>query len=283
MPLEESGSKKRVPDGLWTKCPGCEQIVYNKELQENLKVCPRCNRHLRLGALERIQHLLEPDSFKELDANLEAVDALEFSDTLPYPQRIQENQLKAALADAVITGLGRLGEYAVVIGVLDFGFMGGSMGGVLGEKVTRAAEKALATHRPLILVSASGGARMQEGIGSLMEMAKASAAVGRLKAAGIPYISILTDPTTGGVTASFAMLGDLIFAEPDALIGFAGPRVIEQTIRQTLPQGFQRSEFLLKHGLIDRVAPRSELKKTIERALRFFLKSPRKKTATRQK
>ena len=277
MPLEDWGPKKRVPDGLWTKCPGCEQIVYNKELLANLKVCPRCDRHLRLMARERIDQILEPDSFRELDARLEAVDPLKFSDVLPYSQRLEDTRKKVGLKDAIVTGEGRLGEHPVVIGVLDFHFMGGSMGSVLGEKATRAAERALRTQKPLIFVSASGGARMQESILSLMQMAKVSAAIGRLKAAGVPYISILSDPTTGGVTASLAMLGDLIFAEPGALIGFAGPRVIEQTIRQTLPPGFQRAEFLLEHGLIDRVIHRSKLKNTLESVLRIFAHSPIKK------
>jgi len=283
MPAEEEGLKKRIPEGLWTKCPGCEQIVYNKELQENLKVCPRCNRHLRLSARERIEQLLEPDSFREHDANLEAVDFLEFSDAIPYSQRIEDSQKKVNMKDAVLTGEGAIGEFPVVIGVLDFHFMGGSMGSVVGERVTRAVELALETEKPLIVISASGGARMQEGVASLMQMAKVSAAIGQLKKEGIPYISILTDPTTGGVTASFAMLGDLIFAEPGALIGFAGPRVIEQTIRQTLPPGFQRAEFLLKHGLIDKVVPRSELKMTLQHCLAFFATSPRRKAKARRK
>lgn len=277
MPIEDPGPKKRVPDGLWTKCPGCDQIVYNKELQQNLKVCPRCGRHLRLTARERIHQLVEPGSFKEMDGDLEPVDVLGFTDAVPYPQRLKESRVKLGLKDAVLTGEARVGEIPVVIGALDFHFMGGSMGGVMGERVTRAAEKALKTKKPLILVSASGGARMQEGILSLMQMAKVSAAIRRLQTAGVPYLSVLADPTTGGVTASFAMLGDLIFAEPGALVGFAGPRVIEQTIRQTLPPEFQRSEFLLKHGLIDKVVPRDQLKTTLERCLRFFARSPRRK------
>jgi acetyl-CoA carboxylase carboxyl transferase subunit beta len=283
MPIEETGSKKSVPEGLWTKCSGCDQIVYNKELQENLKVCPKCQHHMRLSAPERIELLVDAGSFKELDADLEAVDTLHFTDAVPYEQRLKDTQGKLHVKDAIMIGNAKIEGRDIVLGVQDFRFMGGSMGAVVGEKVTRAAERSFTARAPLILVSASGGARMQESVSSLMQMAKASAAIRRLQTSGIPYISLLSDPTTGGVTASFAMLGDLIFAEPGALIGFAGPRVIEQTIRQTLPPGFQRAEFLLKHGLIDRVIPRPELRTALARCLRYFERSSKKKTPSKRK
>ena len=283
MPIEETGSKKNVPEGLWTKCPGCSQIVYNKVLQENFKVCPKCHHHMRLSARERIELLADADSFKEIDASMESVDSLRFTDAVSYEQRLKDTQGKLQIKDAITAGEAKIEGREVVLGVQDFHFMGGSMGAVVGEKVTRAAERSLEARLPLILVSASGGARMQESVSSLMQMAKASAAIRRLQMSGIPYISLLTDPTTGGVTASFAMLGDLIFAEPGALVGFAGPRVIEQTIRQTLPPGFQRAEFLLKHGLIDRVVPRQELKATLSRCLRYFERTSKKKAPAKRK
>jgi acetyl-CoA carboxylase carboxyl transferase subunit beta len=263
--------KSTIPEGLWTKCVKCDQIVYNKELIANLKVCPKCGNCFPLSARERVAMLLDEGTIQELDPNLESADPLDFLDGKIYKEKAKASQKKTGSKDAVWTGRGDLEGRPVALGVMDFGFMGGSMGSVVGEKLARAAEHALENRIPLIIVSTSGGARMHEGIFSLMQMAKVSSVLARLREAGIPFISILADPTTGGVTASYAMLGDLIFAEPGALIGFAGPRVIEQTIRQTLPDGFQRSEFLLKHGMVDRIVPRSELKKELKRAIGFLL------------
>lgn len=263
--------KKTIPDGLWTKCNKCDQIVYNKELVTNLKVCPKCGNCFPLTARERVALILDEGSAKELDASMESADPLEFLDGKLYRDKVKASQKKTGLKDAIWTGRGEIEGQPVALGVMDFGFMGGSMGSVVGERLARAAEHALENKIPLIIVSTSGGARMHEGILSLMQMAKVSSVLARLREASLPFISVLADPTTGGVTASFAMLGDLIFAEPGALIGFAGPRVIEQTIRQTLPEGFQRSEFLLKHGMVDRIVPRSELKKELKRAISFLL------------
>jgi len=262
--------KKSMPEGLWTKCTKCDQIVYNKELIANLKVCTKCGNCFALNARERVAMLLDEGSIKELDASIESADPLDFLDGKIYKDKIKNNQKKTGSKDAVWSGRGTIDGLDVALGVMDFSFMGGSMGSVVGEKLARAAEHALANRIPLIIVSTSGGARMHEGILSLMQMAKVSSVLARLREASVPFISVLADPTTGGVTASFAMLGDLIFAEPGALIGFAGPRVIEQTIRQTLPEGFQRSEFLLKHGMVDRIVPRAELKKELKRALTFL-------------
>jgi acetyl-CoA carboxylase carboxyl transferase subunit beta len=255
--------KKEIPHGVWTKCKKCEQIIYNKELVENLKVCPKCGFYFRLTAHERVKQLVEPRSFKEYGHNIRPTDPLKFPD---YQKRLKS----ASLSEAVIYGEGDIERHHVVLAVMDFGFMGGSMGSVVGEKVVRSAELALKKKVPLIIVSSSGGARMQEGILSLMQMVKTSAALAKLAENNVPYISILADPTTGGVAASFAMLGDLIIAEPKALIGFAGPRVIEQTIRQQLPEGFQLSEFLLSHGMVDIITERKELKNTLIRILNFF-------------
>jgi acetyl-CoA carboxylase carboxyl transferase subunit beta len=259
----------RVPEGLWIKCPSCTQVIYNKDLQASLQVCPKCAHHFRMTATERLRSLFD-DTWEEHDAGLTSTDPLGFTDTKPYRDRLLAGQAATGVLDAVIVGTGTLDGIPVVVAAMEYGFIGGSMGVVVGEKITRAIERGLASRMPVIVVSCSGGARMMEGALSLMQMAKVSAALARLDRAGIPYLSILTDPTTGGVTASFAMLGDLNIAEPKALIGFAGPRVIEQTIRQKLPEGFQRSEFLLAHGMIDVLVDRRELKATIARALRFM-------------
>ncbi|MFA5974961.1 MAG: acetyl-CoA carboxylase, carboxyltransferase subunit beta [Elusimicrobiota bacterium] len=271
MPLEPSPrSKKPVPAGVWTKCDKCEQIIYNKELAENLKVCPKCGAHFRMSARERIAILFDEDSFKEFGEKIMPVDSLGFADIQPYAERLQQSQKKTGQTDACVAGEATIDGRPLVAALLDFDFMGGSMGSVVGEKVTLAIERALKARVPLLVVSASGGARMQESILSLMQMAKTSVALARLDAAGLPFISLLTDPTTGGVTASFAMLGDIILAEPKALIAFAGPRVIEQTIRQQLPNGFQLSEFLLDHGMIDVIVPRAQLKKFLGDLLAHF-------------
>ena len=265
------GRQSKVPEGLWVKCDSCRQILYNKELARNFKICPKCHFHFRLSAPERLRMLFDDGEYIELDANLRSSDPLKFRDSKKYRDRLRDAEENVGPSDAIVVGTGTLEGIPVVIGAMEFFFMAGSMGSVVGEKVTRAAERALSDRRPLILVSTSGGARMQEGILSLMQMGKISAALARLSEAHIPYISVMTDPTTGGVTASFAMLGDVNIAEPKALIGFAGPRVIEQTIRQKLPEGFQRSEFLLEHGMLDMVVDRRDLKATIARVLRFAL------------
>lgn len=267
--VKENDKKKSMPEGLWTKCKNCEEIIYNKELEDNFKVCPKCGYYFRLSARERIALLLEPKSFKEYDKSLLPGDPLSFTANQSYQEKIAEDQKKSGLKEAVITGEGLIGEHRIVIGVLDFEFLGGSMGSVVGEKITRAIEKAIKKKLPLIIVSASGGARMQEGVLSLMQMSKTSAALAKFTHTHLPFVSILTDPTTGGVSASFAFLGDIIISEPKALIGFAGPRVIEQTIRQPLPEGFQQAEFLLKHGMIDLIVERKEMKKTLIRLLNF--------------
>jgi acetyl-CoA carboxylase carboxyl transferase subunit beta len=262
-----------MEENLWTKCNACEQIIYNKELEENLKVCPKCGHYIRLSAEERIRLLTEPKTFKPYDEKLSPLNPLSFPG---YGEKLNEAQKKLKTKDAVTTGEGMLGPFKCVFCVIDFEFMGGSMGSVVGEKITRAVERA--THRkyPLIIVSASGGARMQEGILSLMQMAKTSAALAKLHEAKVPYVSLMTNPTSGGVTASFAMLGDVNMAEPGALIAFTGPRVIEQTIREKLPEGFQLSEFLLSHGMIDMIVERKNLKNTIIKLLAFFKNERRK-------
>ncbi len=272
MPIEGApkGSKKEIPEGVWTKCAKCEQIIYNKELEENGKICPKCGAHFRLSARERIAQLTDAKSFREIGEDIFPMDPLAFSDVQPYEERIVQAQKKTGLSDACLAGEATIEGSPVVLTILDFEFMGGSMGSVVGEKVTLAIEKALKKKTPVVIISSSGGARMQESILSLMQMAKTSSALARLDAAGIPFISLLTDPTTGGVTASFAMLGDIILAEPQALIAFAGPRVIEQTIRQQLPEGFQLSEFLLEHGMLDAIVPRSQLKNTLAQLLTYF-------------
>ncbi len=259
-----------VPEGLWVKCPACREIVYRKEVVRSANVCPKCNYHFRIGSRERLDQLLDEGRYEEFDAEIAPEDRLGFVDTQPYRKRLLDYQGRTGMKDAVITCTGTLGGHPVVVAVMEYGFMGGSMGSVVGEKVTRAIELALERQSALIVISCSGGARMQEGALSLMQMAKISAALARLDEAGLPFISLLTDPTTGGVTASFAMLGDINIAEPKALIGFAGPRVIEQTIRQTLPEGFQRSEFLVEHGMLDFIVERSEVRERLIACLGFM-------------
>ena len=259
--------KKRIPEGVWVKCDGCKEIIYTPELERNFRVCLKCGYHHRLPARGRVALLTDSGTFEERDRHLHPSDPLRFKDSKRYRDRIAAAQQKTGNEDAIVAGTGLLDGRPVEIAALDFDYMGGSMGSVVGEKITRAADRARLSRRPLIVASCSGGARMQEGILSLMQMAKTSAALGELAEARVPYISVLADPTSGGVTARFAMLGDVIIAEPDALICFAGPRVIEQTIGEKLPAGFQRSEFLLKHGFVDMVVPRLELKKTICRLL----------------
>jgi acetyl-CoA carboxylase carboxyl transferase subunit beta len=259
----------RVPEGLWVKCPDCSQILYNKELVGTSNVCPKCGHHFRINATERLKMLFDGE-WIEYDPNLVSTDPLKFTDTKPYSVRLQSSTATTGLKDAVIVASGTMDGLPVMIAAMEYGFIGGSMGVVVGEKITRAIERAMAMHLPLVIVCCSGGARMMEGARSLMQMAKICGALARLDRARLPYIAVLTDPTTGGVTASFAMLGDLNIAEPKAQIGFAGPRVIEQTIRQKLPEGFQRSEFLLEKGMVDLVVDRRDLKATIARALRFM-------------
>jgi acetyl-CoA carboxylase carboxyl transferase subunit beta len=263
----------RVPEGLWVKCPDCAQILYNKDLETNLHVCPKCAHHFRIGAADRLRALFDAEwieHFTDLTSN----DPLHFADTKLYRDRLKATIKSTGIKDAVIVATGRLNGLNVVVAAMEYSFIGGSMGVVVGEKIARAVEMALERRQPLIVISCSGGARMMEGALSLMQMAKVSAALARLDRAGLPFISILTDPTTGGVTASFAMLGDLNIAEPKALIGFAGPRVIEQTIRQKLPEGFQRSEFLVEHGMVDLIVDRREMKNVLGRVLPFMGAQP---------
>jgi acetyl-CoA carboxylase carboxyl transferase subunit beta len=267
-PIEPPSDKSRVPEGLWVKCPSCAHIIYNKDLAASLSVCTKCSHHFRLTAAERLRALFDGE-WQEHDTGLSSTDPLKFTDTKPYLRRLEASMAATGLSDAVMTATGRIGGIECAVAAMEYGFIGGSMGVVVGEKITRVIELAIARTLPVIIVSCSGGARMMEGTLSLMQMAKISAALARLDRARLPYLSILTDPTTGGVTASFAMLGDVNIAEPKALIGFAGPRVIEQTIRQTLPEGFQRSEFLLDHGMLDIVVDRRELKDVVVRVLRF--------------
>jgi len=272
-PIESGNKESRVPEGLWVKCPSCAQIIYNKDLAASLSVCTKCSHHFRMGAADRLKSLFD-GPWQEHDAGLRSTDPLQFTDTKPYHKRLETTIASTGMLDAVITATGRMGGMDVIIAAMEYTFIGGSMGVVVGEKITRAIELALERQIPVIIVSCSGGARMMEGALSLMQMAKISAALARLDRARLPYISILTDPTTGGVTASFAMLGDLNLAEPKALIGFAGPRVIEQTIRQKLPEGFQRSEFLLEKGFIDAIVDRREMTSTIARTLRVLSPAP---------
>ncbi len=268
--LDTSGEKRVKTEGLWVTCEGCRQIIWKKDLEENLNVCPKCDKHFRIDARTRLAQLLDDNQYETFDGDIASTDPLKFVDLKPYSSRLKQAQADTGLKDAIINAHGKLQGRPVVASVMEYAFIGGSMGAVVGEAITRAVERAADTHTPLIIVSASGGARMMEGVISLMQLAKISAALARLDKAKVPYISLLTDPTTGGVTASFAMLGDLNIAEPGALIGFAGPRVIEQTIRQKLPPGFQRSEFLLQHGMLDAVVPRKQLKPYIARALEFM-------------
>jgi acetyl-CoA carboxylase carboxyl transferase subunit beta len=270
VPKEPRERQSKVPEGLWVKCESCREILYSKELGRNFKICPKCGYHFRLSARERLRMLFDGGSFTEHDEELRSTDPLKFRDAKRYRDRLKQSQENVGPSDAVVVASGSMGGIPVVIGAMEFAFMGGSMGSVVGEKVARSAERALKERRPLVLVSTSGGARMQEGILSLMQMGKISATLARLSEAKVPYISVMADPTTGGVTASYAMLGDINVAEPGALIGFAGPRVIEQTIRQTLPDGFQRSEFLLEHGMLDLVVSRQEMKDTLVRCLRLL-------------
>lgn len=268
--IQATDEKRVRTEGLWVKCEGCRQIIWKKELEDNFNVCTKCDYHFRIDARTRVLLLLDEDGIETFGESLEAVDPLNFSDTRPYKRRLQEGQQKTGLKDALIAATGKLNGRPVILNVMEFGFIGGSMGAVVGEIITRSIERASLERKPIIVVSASSGARMQEGVISLMQMAKISAALARLDTARVPYISVLTDPATGGVSASYAMLGDLNIAEPGALIGFAGPRVIEQTIRQKLPEGFQTSEFLLQHGMLDAVVHRKDMKSYIARALDFM-------------
>ena len=265
-PLTES----RVPEGLWVKCGSCKEILYRKDVLKNLSVCPKCAFHFRISARERLEMLFD-GPWEEFDRGLASADPLGFHDSRPYVERLRAGKAKTDSWDALVSAVGPLGGRRTIVGAMEYGFIGGSMGVVVGEKVTRSIERAIEEKLPLVVVSCSGGARMMEGTLSLMQMAKISAALARLHEARLPYLSVLTDPTTGGVTASYAMLGDLNIAEPGALIGFAGPRVIEQTIRQKLPEGFQRSEFLLEHGMLDMVVDRRELKRTLVRSIGLLM------------
>jgi acetyl-CoA carboxylase carboxyl transferase subunit beta len=263
-------SEKTVrTEGLWTRCPDCGKTLFKAELEANQQVCPQCGHHFRIDARTRIENLLEP-GYELVDLELRSTDPLNFTDLKPYKRRLAEAQEKTGLNDAIVNATGLLGPHNVVLSVMEYSFIGGSMGAVVGETIARAVDRSLATRHPLIIVSSSGGARMMEGIASLMQLAKVSAGLARMDDAKIPYISVMTDPTTGGVTASFAMLGDLNIAEPNALIGFAGPRVIEQTIRQKLPPGFQRSEFLLEHGFLDAIVPRKDMKQYLTQTLSWM-------------
>jgi len=268
--LDTSGERKVRTEGLWVKCEQCRQIIWKKDLEDNLNVCPKCDKHFRIDARTRLAQLLDGSQYEVFDGNLVSTDPLKFVDLKPYSSRLKQARTDTGLTDAVINASGKLQGRSVIVSAMEYAFIGGSMGAVVGEVITRAIERAADTKAPLIIVSASGGARMMEGVISLMQLAKISAALARLDESKVPYVSVLTDPTTGGVTASFAMLGDLNIAEPGALIGFAGPRVIEQTIRQKLPSGFQRSEFLLEHGMLDAVVHRRNLKSYIARALEFM-------------
>ena len=270
MKIKFPFTRRSAPADTWTKCPRCENQLFNRQLERSHRVCPTCGHHFRLSAPERIALLLDPNSFEERDAGLISGDPLGFVDSKPYPERIESSRARSGLADAAIWGMGRVEGQPVAIGLFDFRFMGGSMGSVVGEKVARCFEGALAERVPAVIVSASGGARMQEGTVSLLQLAKTTAALGRLNDAGIPFISILTDPTTGGVLASFASLGDVILAEPGALIGFAGARVASGTVGEELPEGFQSAERLLEHGFVDAIVPRSQLRVALARLLRVL-------------
>jgi acetyl-CoA carboxylase carboxyl transferase subunit beta len=265
----EAAESRVRTEGLWIKCVGCRGVIWKADLLANLNVCPKCQHHFRIGARERIDLLLAP-GYELVDGGLRSTDPLKFTDVKPYRQRLRQAREATGLDDAILNAVGQLGPHEVVVSAMEYGFIGGSMGAVVGETIARAVDRARVSRKPLIVVAASGGARMMEGVVSLMQMAKISTALGQLDDAKVPYICVLTDPTTGGVTASFAMLGDLNISEPGALIGFAGPRVIEQTIRQKLPEGFQRSEFLLEKGFLDAVVPRREMKDYLIRALDFM-------------
>jgi acetyl-CoA carboxylase carboxyl transferase subunit beta len=265
---ETPAKKVKIPEGLWVKCDNCKEIIYRKEVDKNFKVCPKCDYHFRISASERLPYLVDEGSFLEVEDGLSPRDFLNFKD---YKDKLKSSRKKTGLKDAIISGEAKIGGKPVSLVVMEFDFMGGSMGSVVGEKIARAIERAIEKRTPFVSVASSGGARMQEGILSLMQMAKTSAAVARLGEAGLPFISVVTDPTFGGVTASFAMLGDIIIAEPKSLIGFAGPRVIAETIKQQLPAGFQRAEFLQEHGMIDAIVPRKELRITLGKILDFFV------------
>jgi len=268
--LASKSRKREIPEGLWTKCPKCSTMVFDKELDENLKVCTQCQHHFPIGSRERIHSLVETCTFEEMDAGMTSVDPLNFVDRIPYITRIQEHQASTKLKDAVITGIGKINDQRVALGVMDFSFIAATLGSVVGEKLTRLIEKATEKELPLIIISTSGGARMQEGMLSLMQMAKTCGALAYHARAKLPYISVLTHPTTAGVMASYASVGDLIIAEPGAMIGFAGPRVIKDTTQAELPPGFQTAEFLLDHGLIDAIIPRKEMKERLTEYLSFM-------------
>ena len=280
--LETTGEKRVRTEGLWVKCEGCRQVIWKKDLDANFNVCPKCERHFRIDARARIELLLDEGRFQLEDLNLSSSDPLKFVDVRAYSERLKKTQTETGLKDAIINAEGKLLCRPVMLSAMEYSFIGGSMGAVVGEVITRAIERSIAQRKPLIIVSASGGARMMEGVVSLMQMVKITAALARLDEVKVPYISVLTDPTTGGVTASYAMLGDLNIAEPGALIGFAGPRVIEQTIRQKLPEGFQRSEFLLEHGMLDAIVHRKDMKAYIARALDFMMPNGAKTAASHQ-
>lgn len=271
----DGGSKRAVPEGLWDKCPGCNAILYRAEMERNLDVCPKCNHHNRLGARRRLESFLDPEPLEEIASSLESVDPLKFKDSKKYKDRLSQAQKNSGEKDALVVMRGQLKGLEVVVAAFEFNFMAGSMGSVVGERFVRAVSAALERHIPLVCFSASGGARMQESLFSLMQMAKTSAALDRLQKRGLPFISVMTDPTMGGVSASLAMLGDINLAEPNALVGFAGPRVIEQTVRETLPEGFQRSEFLLEHGAIDMIIDRRDMRDRIADLLSIFMHKPR--------
>ena len=272
LPADDVGEKRVRTEGLWTKCEGCRTPLWKADLDANLQVCPKCGKHFRLGARARVESLLDP-GFELVDLELKSTDPLNFVDLKPYKARLRKAQDETGLNDAIVNAIGFINHHAVVLSVMEYAFIGGSMGAVVGETIARAIDRSLASRHPLIIVAASGGARMMEGIVSLMQLAKISTGLGLLDEEAVPYLSVLTDPTTGGVTASFGMLGDLNIAEPGALIAFAGPRVVEQTIRQKLPEGFQRSEFLLEHGMLDAVVDRRELKAYLTRVLDFMART----------
>ena len=277
--IEATADKRVRTEGLWIKCEGCKQLLFKADLEANQQVCPKCGRHFRIDARSRIASLLEP-GYELVDMGLKGTDPLEFVELKSYKARLAKAQTDSGLNDAIVSAVGKIGPHSVVMSALEFSFIGGTMGSVMGETLARAIDRSLENRHALIVISASGGARLQEGIASLMQLAKVSAGLAQMDDAGVPFISVLTDPTFGGVTASFAMLGDLNIAEPGALIGFAGPRVIEQTTRQKLPEGFQRSEFLLEHGMLDAVVPRKDLKAYLERAITFMQTASAKTTDT---
>ncbi len=271
---EGSTTKKSIPEGLWAKCPGCGGVLYRAELERNLEVCPKCNHHMRIGARARLEHFLDPESRLEIGATLQSIDHLRFKDSKRYKDRLLQSQKATGESDALIAIQGQLKGIPLVAAAMEFSFMGGSMGSVVGERFVRAANVAMDHNIPFVCFAASGGARMQEALFSLMQMSKTSAALASMSRKGIPFISVMTDPTMGGVSASFAMLGDINVGEPGALIGFAGPRVIEQTVRETLPEGFQRSEFLLEHGTIDMIIDRREMRDRLANVLSIMTKRP---------